>query len=144
MDRKTIHFEIVTPERVVLQKEVLQVTVPTKEGEITVLPHHIPLISILKPGIIELKTPSGEKEIVAVSKGFIEVLRNKIVVLADTAEMAKEIDLDRAEEARKRAEDIKKDLTHKDDVSFADVLAQIEKETARAHTARRWRKLQNL
>lgn len=144
MDRKIIQFEIVTPERTVLKKEVLHATIPTKAGEITIYPHHIPLVSIIKPGTIELKTAGGEKEIIAVSSGFIEVLRNKIVVLADTAEMAGEINLDRAEEARKRAEDIKKGLMHKDDVSFADTLAQIEKETARTHAARRWRKIQNI
>lgn len=144
MDRKTIQFEIVTPERIVLKEQVTQATIPTKAGEITVLPHHIPLVSILKPGTIELRTAAGQREIVAVSKGFIEVLRNKIVILADTAETGREIDLERAEEARKRAEDIKKDMTHKDDVSFVDIMAQIEKETARTHAARRWRKLQDL
>ncbi|MCR4322739.1 MAG: ATP synthase F1 subunit epsilon [Candidatus Azambacteria bacterium] len=144
MSSKTIRFEIVTPERIVLQEDVLQATIPTKAGEITVFPHHIPLVSILRPGTIELKTSSGEKEIIAVSKGFIEVLRNKIVILADTAEIAKEINLERAEEAKKRAEEIKKGLIHKDDVSFADILTQIEKETARSHAARRWRKIQNI
>lgn len=144
MHRKTIRFEIVTPERTVLKEEVLQATIPTKAGEITVLPHHIPLVSILRPGIIELKTASGEKELVAVSKGFVEVLRNKIVILADTAEMAKEIDLERAEEAKRRAEEIRKGLIHKDDVSFVDILAQIEKETARTHAAKRWRRIQNI
>lgn len=144
MHRKTIQFEIVTPERVVLKEEVLQATIPTKAGEITVLPHHIPLISILTPGVIEMKNRAGEKEFVAVSGGFVEVLRNKIVILADTAEMAREIDLERAEEAKKRAEGIRKGIMHKDDVSFANILTQIEKETARTHAAKRWRRIQNI
>lgn len=144
MHRKTIQFEIVTPERVVLKEEVLQATIPTKAGEITVLPHHIPLISILTPGVIEMKIRSGEKEIVAVSGGFVEVLRNKIVILADTAEMAKEIDLERAEEAKKRAEGIRREMVHADDLRFADMAALIEKELARTSAAKRWRKMQNI
>src|SRR3989338_7233967 len=102
MLHKIIKLEVVTPNRVVLKEYVLQVTVPTKAGEITVLPEHIPLLSILKPGIIEMKNKDGEKEVIAVSGGFIDVLKNKIVILADTAERAQEIDLEKAEEARKR------------------------------------------
>lgn len=142
--RKILRLEIVTPERVVLKEEAQQITVPTKDGVITVLPHHIPLISILKPGVIEIKLQSGEREVAAVSGGFIEVLRNKVVILADTAEMAKEIDLSRAEEARKRAEELKKEGIHKDDVSFADLIAHIEKELARETAVKRWRKIQNI
>ena len=70
-DKKTIEFEIVTPERVVLKEEVLQATIPTQSGEITILPDHIPLVSILNPGVIELKKPSGENEIISVSGGFV-------------------------------------------------------------------------
>lgn len=141
---KTIKFEIVTPERIVLKEEAMQVTVPTKDGVITVLPHHIPLISILKPGVVEIKTITGEREVMAVSGGFVEVLRNKIVVLADTAERAEEIDIERAEEARKRAEEIKKDMAKQDDVQFAAIAAKIEKEFARTSAVGRWRKIKGL
>jgi len=144
MSDKTIKFEIVTPERVVLKEEVMQVTVPTRDGIITVLPHHVPLISILKPGIVEIKTSAGEREVMAVSGGFVEVLRSKIVILADTAERAEEIDIGRAEEARKRAEELKLDAAHQDDVRFAGLAAKIEKEFARTSAVGRWRKLKNL
>jgi len=91
-DKKTIKFEIVTPERTVMKEEILQITVPTQSGEITVLPDHIPLVSILKPGVLELKKADGEVEVISVSGGFIEVLKNKIVILADSAERAVELD----------------------------------------------------
>lgn len=144
MSQKTIKFEVVTPERVVLKEDVTQVTVPTKDGEITVLPEHIPLLSILKPGIIEVKKIDGKKDVIAVSGGFIDVLKNKIVILADTAELAEEIDLGKAEEARKRAEKIKEETMHRDDVDFAGLSSQIEKELARTSAVKRWRKIKGL
>ncbi|MCR4284112.1 MAG: ATP synthase F1 subunit epsilon [Parcubacteria group bacterium] len=144
MPQKTIKFEIVTPERVVFREVVLQATIPTKDGEITVLPNHIPLISILKPGVIELKTQERGREIIAVSGGFIEVLKDKIVILADTAEKAEEIDLEKTEEARKRAEKIKIEGIHKDDVSFTDATIKIEKEIARAIAVKRWKNIRDL
>lgn len=136
-EQKTIKFEIVTPERVVFRMEVKQVTVPTAQGEITVLPEHIPLVSTLLPGVIELLTADDRVEIISVSGGFIEVLKNKVVILADTAERAEEIDLKRAEEARTRAEKIKTEAKHADDVSFADSAAQLAKELARIKAVRR-------
>jgi len=135
----TIKFEIVTPERTVMKDTITQVTVPTKDGEITVLPKHIPLVASLMPGVIELVTDSGEKNIIAVSGGFVEVLKNKVVILADSAERAEEIDLDRAEEARKKAEEIKKEIRHFDDERFASISAAIAKELARTKAAKRWK-----
>jgi F-type H+-transporting ATPase subunit epsilon len=143
-DVKLIKFEIVTPERVVLKEEVLQITVPTRNGEITVLPNHIPLVASLQPGVIEVKTKNGETEIMSVSGGFIEVLKDKVVILADTAERAIEIDEKRAEEAKERAEKIKKEAVHRDDVDFAGMTALIEKELARTRAVRRWKNLKNL
>ncbi|MDD3101721.1 MAG: ATP synthase F1 subunit epsilon [Patescibacteria group bacterium] len=142
-DKKTIEFEIVTPERVVLKEEVFQATIPTQSGEITILPDHIPLVSILNPGVIELKKPSGENEIISVSGGFVEILKNKIIILADTAELAVELDEQRIEEARKRAEEIKKSKDI-DDVQFAEISSKIEKQLARSKAAKRWRNLKNI
>ena len=142
-DKKTIKFEIVTPERIVLKEEVLQVTVPTQSGEITVLPDHIPLVSILKPGVLELRKANGESEVISVSGGFVEVLKNKIVILADTAERAVELDEAKIEEARTKAEEMKKwkDI---DAVQFAEANALIEKQLARSKAVKRWRNLQNI
>ncbi|MFA5109065.1 MAG: ATP synthase F1 subunit epsilon [Patescibacteria group bacterium] len=138
---KIIKFEIVTPERVVLQQEILQITVPTTSGEITILPDHIPLVSVLQPGVIELKLPDGSPEIMSVSGGFIEVRKDKIVVLADTAERAEELDETRIQEAKARAEELKKNAKAEDDVQFTAIAAKIEKELARLRAVSRWRRL---
>ena len=119
-EKKTIKFEIVTLERVVLKQEILQVTAPTQQGEITVLPDHIPLISILKPGVLEIKTV-GETEIMSVSGGFIEVLKDKVVVLADAAERADELDEEKIAEARKAAEEAKEKAKLEDYYDLSDV-----------------------
>ena len=135
-----IKFEIVTPERVLSKEMVKSITTPTKEGIITILPRHIPLVGILVPGIIEYKRENDEIGIMAVSGGFVEVLRDKVVILADTAERADEIDLKRAEEARKKAEDAKERAENQSDVDFAGITAQLEKELARVKVAKKWRK----
>ena len=144
MSDKYIKFEIVTPERVVLKEEVRQVTVPTKAGEITVLPDHIPLVSSLMPGVIYLKKRNGEDEIMSVSGGFLEVLKNKMVILADTAERAEEIDMDRVEEARRRAVELKEKARRGENVNFVEINAAIERELARTKAIKRWRKIKNI
>lgn len=144
-EKKTIRFEIVTPEKIVLKEDVFQISAPTKDGEITVLPDHIPLVAGLTSGIIEIiKKENNKKEIMSVSGGFIEVLKNKVVILADTAERAEEINIDRAEEARKRATEIKKGIRHFDREQFANISAQMAKELARTRAVKRWKKLKNV
>ena len=143
-EKNIIKFEIVTPEKIVLKEQILQVTVPTRNGEITVLPNHIPLVASLQPGVIEIKKEDGTPVVISVSGGFIEVLKDKIVLLADTAERAEEIEVDRAEEARKRAEEAKKEVVNKDAIRFADLSARMEKELARTKAVKRWKKLKNV
>jgi F-type H+-transporting ATPase subunit epsilon len=144
MSDKYIQFEIVTPEKVVLQEEITQITVPTKAGEITVLPNHIPLVSSLLPGVVHVKTKDGRDEIMSISGGFLEVLKNKVVILADTAERAEEIDLARVEEAYRRAEEMKEKARRGEEVNFAEVNAAIERELAKTKAVKRWRKLKNI
>jgi len=144
MSEKTIKFEIVTPERVVLRQEINQLTVPTTTGEITILPGHIPLVSILQPGVILVKSANNGTEIMSVSGGFIEVMKDKIVILADTAERAEELSEERIREAQKRAEEIKKKAKSLDDVQFTDISIRLEKELAREKALNRWRKLKNI
>ena len=144
MSDKIINFEIVTPERVVLKEEIRQITVPTKAGEITVLPGHIPLVSTIQPGVIHIIKKGGEQEIISISGGFIEVLKDKIVILADTAERAEEIDLAKAEEAKKRAEELKVQAKHIDREQFTEINAAIERELAKTKAVKRWRKLKNI
>ncbi len=133
---KKFKLKIVTPERVVLSDEVSQVSVETKLGQITILPNHLPLVAELAPGEIVVKQDGESEDWMAVSGGFIEVLPNQVVILADTAEYAEEIDEQRAEEAKKRAEKLLKEkLTDSED--YAMVAAKLQKELARLKVVRR-------
>jgi len=138
---KIIKFEIVTPERTVLKQDILQITVPTTSGEITILPDHIPLVSVLQSGVIEVKRADNIIEIMSVSGGFIEVMKDKVVILADTAERAEELDEKRIEEARTKAEELKKTTKNADDVEFTKISAKLEKELARFRAINKWRRI---
>lgn len=122
MSDKKIQLKIVTPERTVLEAEIDQATLPVLGGEVTILPDHCSYIAALKAGEIMLKT-KGEEKLLATSGGFIEFQNNTLTVLADTAEHAEEIDVARAEQARKRAEQL--------ETQDMQATAMIEKETAR-------------
>ena len=143
-DNKYINFEIVTPERVVLKEEITQITLPTKMGEITVLPNHIPLVVSLLPGVVHVKKKNGEDEIMSISGGFLEVLKDKVVILADTAERAEELNLTQVEEAHRRAAELKEKARRGEEVNFAEVNAAIERELARTKAVKRWRKIKNI
>jgi len=100
-----LNFELVTADRVVLQEEgVDMVVAPGSDGVLGVLPHHEPLITTLQPGELRIKR-GGEETSLIVTGGFMEVTHDKVLVLADAAERSDEIDLARAEEARRRAEE---------------------------------------
>ena len=114
MSTKNIKFKIVTPEKIVIEEEITQATIPTVAGEITILPNHRSYIAGLQAGEILVKSTETKNNKIAyaaaVSGGFIEFNNNKLVVLADTAERAEDLDLTRAEKARKKA---KKKLSRK-------------------------------
>ncbi len=99
-----INLEIVTPEKMVIDRPVESVTVPTANGEIGILENHAPLISTLKPGILSYND-KGTTEQLVISGGFVEVSTNKVSILADVAENSQEVDADAAriqlDEARK-------------------------------------------
>jgi F-type H+-transporting ATPase subunit epsilon len=102
-----IELEIVTPERKVLSETVDSVVIPGTQGYLGVLPGHTPLLTGLMIG--ELSYIQGGKEhVLAVSQGYAEVLRGKVSVLAERCEKAEEIDVERAENAKKRAEEVLK------------------------------------
>lgn len=130
-----LKFEIITPEKIVYQDEVDQITLPTAEGEITVLPNHIPLVAILRPGEIVAKK-DGEEIAMSCSGGFIEVTPKKVVVLADTAEKAEELIETEIEKARERAEKILKEK-HIDAEKYAEAAAALERELARLKVVRK-------
>ena len=96
-------LEIVTPEKLAYSDTVDAVVLPGSEGELGVLPHHAPLVSML--GVGELRIRKGaETETFAIAGGFLQVRPDKVVVMAEMADMAAEIDLEKAKEARKEAE----------------------------------------
>jgi F-type H+-transporting ATPase subunit epsilon len=145
---KDIKLKIVTPAKILFEEKVAQVSVSTVLGEITILPNHIPLVAQLAPGEIVVKKPvspsqgggdKAEEDLMAVSGGFIEVLPDQIVILADTAERADEIDEERAEAARQKAEEVLKEKSA-DAESFAMIAAQMEKQLARLKVARKYKK----
>jgi F-type H+-transporting ATPase subunit epsilon len=96
-------LEIVTPERLAYSDTVDAVTLPGIEGELGVLPHHAPLVSMLGLGELRIRK-DGAEESFAIAGGFLQVLPDKVVVMAETADMASEIDVERAAEARREAE----------------------------------------
>jgi F-type H+-transporting ATPase subunit epsilon len=102
-----IKLEIVTQERRVYSSDdVLMVVAPGTEGEMAILPHHAPLITSLREGVMQVRHLDDREELLAIHGGFMEVLPSQISVLADAAERADEIDIARAEEARRRAEEL--------------------------------------
>jgi F-type H+-transporting ATPase subunit epsilon len=98
-----IQLDIVTPERLAFSEEVDAVTLPGSEGELGILPHHAPLLAMLGVGELRIKKAGGDESF-AIGGGFVQVRPDKVVVMAEMADMASEIDLERAHEARKEAE----------------------------------------
>jgi F-type H+-transporting ATPase subunit epsilon len=101
----SIELIIVTPERQLLRESVVEVTLPGAEGQLGVLPGHAPLITELGIGELSFETKGSSESVpVAVISGFAEIMGDRVTVLAETAERPEEIDISRAEEAKKRAE----------------------------------------
>jgi F-type H+-transporting ATPase subunit epsilon len=100
----SLKIDIVTAERIVYSAEVDEVIAPGVEGQLGILPHHAPLMTILEAGELVVRK-GAQEEIMAISGGFLEVRPDHVIVLADQAERAEEIDVTRAAEARKRAEE---------------------------------------
>lgn len=99
----TFLLELVTPERVMLSEPVRAVRAPGIEGSLGILAGHAPLMTVLTVGIIKIEYENGDLEFIATSGGFMEVNPQKVIILADTAERASDIDLARAEAAVARA-----------------------------------------
>ncbi|GAB4111459.1 MAG: F0F1 ATP synthase subunit epsilon [Roseiflexaceae bacterium] len=115
-----MHLEIITAERVVLSDEVDQINAPTKDGRVGILPRHMPLLTILEAGELDI-IKNGEVTPFAVSGGFMEVLPTRVTILADSADRADEIDEARAEEARRRAEELMRDQQSERDMKIAEM-----------------------
>lgn len=131
-------LRILTPERVLYDESVDQVTLPSASGEVTILPTHVGLVGILRPG--ELVIRNGKETLpLVVSGGMFQVRSHGITILADTAERVEEINEQRAEEARARAEQLLEEKKF-DAEEYAIIAAKIEKELARIRIVRKHRK----
>ncbi|MCI8280953.1 MAG: ATP synthase F1 subunit epsilon [Lachnospiraceae bacterium] len=97
-------LEIITPDRVFYQGEAFMVEFTAEDGDIGVYKNHIPLTTVIAPGILNIKEAQGEKQ-AALHAGFAQILPEKVTILAEVAEWPDEIDKNRAEEAKKRAEE---------------------------------------
>ncbi|MCX6752360.1 MAG: ATP synthase F1 subunit epsilon [Candidatus Nomurabacteria bacterium] len=163
---KQLKLKIVTPERLVLEEMVDQVTLPTSEGEITILPEHIPLISGLASGDV-VAVVNGEHVPMAVVGGFVEVRQGEnktteVAILADFAETIGELTEEKIIQAKARAEELKKQMParnatparnavstagwqnvaggeNKDHVDFEHFEAELERSLTRVKIADKWR-----
>lgn len=118
-DNQNFKLRIITPERVFYEGDVNMVEFNTTEGEIGVLPGHIPLTVIVKPGILDIHEQDEEK-MAALHSGFAEILPDGITILAEIIEWPDEIDGDRAEAALRRAEERLQNKTPETDIARAE------------------------
>jgi len=132
----TFRLEVVTAERIVFTDDVNGIVAWGVEGQLGILPHHAPLMTMLQPGDLIIKRDDAE-EYLALSGGFLEVRPDKVVILADTCERAEEIDIARAEAAKCRAEQTLKESSSKLDTAAAE--AALHRSLARLKVAEKRR-----
>jgi F-type H+-transporting ATPase subunit epsilon len=143
MATNQLKLKIVTPERLILEETVDQVSIPTKLGEITVLPEHIPLIAEVSSGDV-IAFLNGEHIPVAVVGGFLEVKKTgnnktEVAILADFAEHVSEMSDEKIEKAKARAEELKKLMGDKSHVDFEHFEAELERSLTRVKIADKWK-----
>ena len=129
-------LEIVTPERLAYSDTVDAVNLPGIEGELGVLPHHAPLVSMLGVGELRIRK-GGVEESFAIVGGFLQVRPDKVVVMAETADMASEIDLERAQQARREAEQALESGGRTEAVDLAAARAALQQALLRIRVAER-------
>jgi F-type H+-transporting ATPase subunit epsilon len=129
-------LEIVTPERLAYSDTVDSVQLPGSQGELGVLPHHAPLVSTLGVGELRIRK-GGTEESFAIVGGFLQVRPDRVVVMAETADMASEIDLERAQEAKREAERALESTTPTDAVDLAAARASLQQALLRIRVAER-------
>jgi len=117
---ETFHLSLLTPERSLLDAEVVSITAPGSEGYLGVLAHHAPLITALQPGRLEIRSPDQRQTAFAVSGGFLEVSENKVTILADAVESPEDIDVERAERSLERARERLRDTSGRFDAARAE------------------------
>jgi F-type H+-transporting ATPase subunit epsilon len=133
----TFRLEIVTAERMVFSDDVSAVIAWGVEGQLGILPHHAPLMTMLQPGDILIRKDK-EEEFFVISGGFLEVRPDKVIILADACERVDEIDIARAEEAKRRAQETMKAAPLSADAAAAE--AALRRSLARLKGAERKRR----
>jgi len=140
----TIRCEIVSQDRTVFQDDVDIVILPGVAGEMGILPHHAPVLTILKYGVIKIRK-DGNEELFAVAGGLAEVQPTIITILADAAENIEDIDITRARAAKKRAEDaLAKIKPDEDQDAYFKMEAALRRSNLRLDVARRYRKVKDV
>lgn len=129
----SIRLEVVTPQKRILTEEVEAVMAPGAEGYLGILPRHAPLITFLKAGVVYYRKAENKTKRMAVSGGFMEVGPDKVIILADMAELSSEIDVERARQAKKRAEEYLRERPEGFDLMRAE--EDLQKNTARLKAA---------
>jgi len=136
----TIRCEIVSQDRTVFQGDVDMVILPGMAGEMGILPHHAPVLTILKYGVIRVRQ-QGKEELFAVAGGMAEVQPEVVTILADAAENVQDIDITRAQAARKRAEDALANIKpNEQQDTYLRMEAALRRSNLRLDVARRYRK----
>jgi F-type H+-transporting ATPase subunit epsilon len=135
----TLRLEIVTVERKMFDDQVNMVIAPGSEGVLGILPRHTPLITALTYGELQIRKQGEEDQFVAIGGGFMEVQPDHVVVLADSAEYAEEIDVARAEEARQQAEE-RLAQARQEKLDFSQAEAALRRSALRLKVARRRRR----
>lgn len=132
-----LQLDIITPLKTVLKEEVEEIIIPTESGEITILPHHVSLVTRIKPGEMTIKR-NQKSTFFAITGGFLEINNNKVTILADYAVRAEDIEVAKAKEAQERAENLMKE---KDSgKNFITAEADLRKALLELHVARRHKK----
>jgi len=121
---ETFHLSLLTPERSILETEIVSMVAPGTEGYLGVLAYHAPLITALRPGKLTVRHSEHETSTYAVSGGFLEISDNRATILADAVESPDEIDLERAKRARERALERLRDLSGRYDAARAEAALQ--------------------
>jgi len=137
-----IRCEIVSQDRMVFEGDADIVIIPGTAGEMGILPNHAPLLSTLKYGILKVRY-QGKEEIFTVAGGVVEVQPNLVTVLADSAENVEEIDVARAEAAKRRAEEILKQGPPPDTDTYLKMEAALKRSNLRLEAVRRYRRGQS-
>ncbi|WP_298008781.1 MULTISPECIES: F0F1 ATP synthase subunit epsilon [Anaerolinea] len=134
-----IRCEIVSQDRVVFSEDVDMVILPGGGGQMGILPNHSPVLTTLQYGIVHVKK-NGEEHYFTVAGGFAEVQPDQVTILADAAENVEEINLQRAEEARRRAENLLKQGVPQDTDEYLNIQAALRRSNLRIEAVRRYRR----